>query len=209
MNVREQIENIGLVPVVVIDTVADAPGTAAALKAGGVDIMEITLRTDAGMDAIAAVSERNPEILVGAGTVFSLDNAKEAASRGAQFIVSPGFDADIVSWCVDNEVAVFPGCVTPTEITAALKFGLEVVKFFPANIYGGVNAIKALAGPFPNVRFIPTGGIGADNLSEFIIPQIMAVGGGWLCPRKAIQENDFAAITEACAKSVGIVKSHR
>ena len=207
IDVKKTVEGIGLVPVVVIDDAADAVPAAAALKAGGVPVMEITLRTAAGLDAIAAVAEGAPDVLVGAGTVLSLEKAIEAVDRGANYIVSPGFDMKIVSWCVEHGVAIFPGCVTPTEITAAIGVGLDVVKFFPANIYGGIAAIKALAGPFPDVRFMPTGGIDLGNLKDFLVPQVIAVGGGWLCSRKDVKEKNFGAIAEICAKSVEIVKS--
>jgi len=206
-DINNKLDEIGLVPVVVIDDAEDAVPAALALKAGGVPIMEITLRTKAGPGAIEAVAKEVPEVLVGAGTVLSLDQAEEAVSRGARFIVSPGFDPVIISWCIERNIAVYPGCVTPTEIMAASDMGLSVLKFFPANIYGGAEAIKALSGPFPDVRFIPTGGIDLSNLKNFIIPQIIAAGGGWLCPRKDIKEKRFDAITEVCAKSVDIVKA--
>jgi 2-dehydro-3-deoxyphosphogluconate aldolase/(4S)-4-hydroxy-2-oxoglutarate aldolase len=209
MGVGERIGRTGLVPVVVIDDAADAVSTAQALRDGGVDIMEITLRTEAGLDAISNVAGSVPDVLVGAGTVLSVDKAKEAAARGAKFVVSPGFDADIVDWCVGNGIAIYPGCVTPTEITTALKYGLDTLKFFPANVYGGVKAIKSLAGPFPQIKFIPTGGVDAGNLAEFAIPQVAAVGGGWLCPRKDIREHDFAHITEVCGESVRILAAAR
>jgi 2-dehydro-3-deoxyphosphogluconate aldolase/(4S)-4-hydroxy-2-oxoglutarate aldolase len=209
IDVRERIENTGLVPVVVIDDASDALATASALKAGGVGVMEITLRTEAGLDAIAAVAEGDPDVLTGAGTVLSLGQAKAATDRGAKFIVSPGFDPEIVSWCIGNNIAVFPGCVTPTEITAALKLGLNVLKFFPANVYGGVKAIKALSGPFPMVRFIPTGGVDLSNLADFTIPQVAAIGGGWLCPGSDIREGNFAHITDVCRKSVEALQTAR
>jgi len=205
-DVKKRIEEIGLVPVVVIDDAADAVHTANALKAGGVPVMEITLRTEAGLDAIAAASVKAPDVLVGAGTVLSLEHAQEAVARGAKFVVSPGFDRGIVLWCLEQGVAVFPGCVTPTEITMAVSLGLDTLKFFPANIYGGVKAIKALSGPFPDVRFVPTGGIDLSNLSDYRIPQVLAVGGGWLCPREDIREKRFNAITEICAESVSKLK---
>jgi 2-dehydro-3-deoxyphosphogluconate aldolase/(4S)-4-hydroxy-2-oxoglutarate aldolase len=204
--VRDIFSRVGLVPVVVIDDAADAEPAAAALAAGGVPIMEITLRTDAGLDAIAAAagSRGADGVLIGAGTVLSLAQAQEAVRRGARFVVSPGFDRELVSWCLAEGVAVLPGCVTPTEITAAIAMGLDVLKFFPANIYGGIKAIKALSGPFPDIRFIPTGGVDLSNLAEYRIPEILAVGGGWLCPRAAIREGRFDAITEACAASVKV-----
>jgi 2-dehydro-3-deoxyphosphogluconate aldolase/(4S)-4-hydroxy-2-oxoglutarate aldolase len=205
MSNDERIERAGLVPVVVIDDAADAVSTAKALLDGGVDIMEITLRTEAGLDAITSVADKVSDVLVGAGTVLSLDKAKEAVDRGAKFLVSPGFDADIVNWCIDNDISIYPGCVTPTEITTALKRGLNTLKFFPSNVYGGVKAIKALAGPFPQRKFVPTGGVDLSNLAEFVIPQVAAVGGGWLCPRRDIRERNFAHITEVCRESVRIL----
>ena len=206
IDVSKAVESIGLVPVVVIDDAADAVPAALALKAGGVPVMEITLRTAAGLDAIEAVAKDAPDVLVGAGTVLTLEKAMEAYERGAQYIVSPGFDPKIVSWCVENDVSIFPGCVTPTEITAAIGMSLKVVKFFPANIYGGIKAIKALAGPFPDIRFMPTGGVDLSNLKDYVIPEVIAVGGGWLCARKDIKEKQFGKITEICSESVNVVK---
>jgi 2-dehydro-3-deoxyphosphogluconate aldolase/(4S)-4-hydroxy-2-oxoglutarate aldolase len=207
MNVKERIARCYLVPVVVMDDAGRAVETAKALLSGGVDIMEITLRTAAGLESIEKVSSACPDILVGGGTVLSLEQCKEAVSRGAHFIVSPGYDRDIVDHCLENSIPVFPGCVTPTEITTAMKAGLDILKFFPANIYGGVKAIKALAGPFPKIKFIPTGGVDLSNLGDFIVPQVFAVGGGWLCDRKEINAGNYAAITEAARKSRELVKA--
>jgi len=207
--VKEKIAATYLVPVVVMDDAARAVDTAKAMFAGGVDIMEITLRTAAGLDAIGEVAKNCPDILVGAGTVLSLDKCKEAVARGAKFIVSPGFDPDIVRYCVQNGVDILPGCVTPTEITAAINMGLSAVKFFPANVYGGIKAIKALAGPFSTIKFVPTGGVDASNLAEYISPSILAVGGGWLCDKKAVNTGNYAAITQVCAEAVKIVRDHR
>ena len=141
-------------------------------------------------------------MLVGAGTVITLDQCKQAVECGAKFIVSPGFDEEVVRWCVDNGVAVTPGCVTPTEITAAMKLGLKVVKFFPANVYGGLTALKALSAPFGGVKFIPTGGVNDKNLGEFIsAPFVHAVGGSWVCPKADISAGNFDKITALCAEA--------
>ena len=141
-------------------------------------------------------------MLVGAGTVVNLEQCKLAVECGAKFIVSPGYDEEVVSWCCDNGVAVCPGCVTPTEIMMALKHGLKVLKFFPANVYGGLGAIKALAGPFGGVKFIPTGGVNLQNVGEFIAdPHIHAVGGSWVCPKADIAAGNFDKITELCKES--------
>ena len=209
MTISERIAGTYLIPVVVIDDADKTADTAHALAAGGVNVMEITLRTEAGLKAIENAAKSAADVIVGAGTVLSLDKCKEAVSRGAGFIVSPGFDHEIVEYCLKNNVPVFPGCVTPTEITAAYKMGLEVLKFFPANVYGGISAIKALSGPFPGIKFIPTGGVDNTNLAEFVIPQVFAVGGGWLCDRKHINSGDFGAITAACAAAVKIVSQIR
>ena len=200
MDILKRLGNAGVIPVVVIEDAKDAVPTAKAMLSGGVDVMEITFRTAAAPDAIKAVAEQCPDMLVGAGTVITLEQCKKAVECGAKFIVSPGFDEDVVKWCVDNGVAVTPGCVTPTEITAAMKLGLKVVKFFPANVYGGLTAMKSLSGPFGSIKFIPTGGVNAQNLSEYIsAPFIHAVGGSWLCAKKDISEGNFDKITALCA----------
>ena len=209
MIVKEKIAESFLIPVVVIDDADKAGDTAKALLAGGIKVMEITLRTAAGLKAIENARSACPDLLVGAGTVLSMDKCKEAISRGAAFIVSPGYDHEIVEYCVKNNVAVFPGCVTPTEITAAMKAGLEIVKFFPANVYGGLAAIKALSGPFPGIKFIPTGGVDNENLAQFVVPQVFAIGGGWICDRKHINAGNFSAITAACGAALKIVSQAR
>jgi 2-dehydro-3-deoxyphosphogluconate aldolase/(4S)-4-hydroxy-2-oxoglutarate aldolase len=212
MNKELVLKRIGdtyLIPVVVMDDAERSPDTAKALAAGGVDIMEITLRTEAGLAAIEKTAKACPDMVVGAGTVLNLEQCGEALKRGAQFVVSPGYDPAIVEYCQEHNTAVFPGCVTPTEITAALKAGLNTVKFFPANVYGGSKAIKALAGPFPHVTFIPTGGVDLSNLAECIIPQVFAIGGGWLCDRKAINSGDYEKITSISSQSRDLVKKIR
>ena len=202
MDVLSRLARSVVVPVVVIDDAKDAVPTAKAMKAGGVDVMEITFRTAAAPDAIKAVAENCPDVLVGAGTILNLEQCKLAVSMGAKFIVAPGFDAEVVGWCIENGIAVTPGCVTPTEITAAINMGLKVVKFFPANIYGGLNAMKALSGPFPGVKFLPTGGISTANIKEYIdAPFIHAVGGSWVCPKADIAAGNFDKITSLCAEA--------
>lgn len=199
----KRLENAGVVPVVVIEDVSRAIPTAQALFAGGVDVMEITLRTKAGLDSIRTVAANCPDVLVGAGTVITLDQCKQCVEAGAKFIVSPGFNRELVKWCVNNNVAVTPGCVTPTEIMEAMEFGLNVVKFFPANVYGGLSAMKSLAGPFGDIKFIPTGGVYGKNIGEYTAaPYVYAVGGSWLCAKKDIAEGNFDAITAQCTEAV-------
>lgn len=192
----------GVVPVVVIENAKDAVPAAKALSDGGIDVMEITFRTAAAPEAIKNVAESCPDMLVGAGTVINLEQCKKAVECGAQFIVSPGFDRDTVKWCVEHDIAVTPGCVTPTEIMEAIGLGLKVVKFFPANVYGGLTAMKSLSGPFGNIKFIPTGGVNAGNLGEYIsAPFIHAVGGSWVCAKKDISEGNFEKITKLCKEA--------
>ncbi|MEA4894990.1 MAG: bifunctional 4-hydroxy-2-oxoglutarate aldolase/2-dehydro-3-deoxy-phosphogluconate aldolase [Oscillospiraceae bacterium] len=199
-------ERLGLnavVPVVVIENAKDAVPTARALLAGGIDVMEITLRTAAAIDSIKAVTTEVPEMLVGAGTVLNLEQAKAVVDAGGKFIVCPGFDPELVKWCIGNDVTVTPGCVTPTEIMAALKLGVDVIKFFPANVYGGLNAMKSLSAPFAGVKFIPTGGVDGKNIAEFAAaPFVHTVGGSWVCTKADITAGNFEKITQLCKEAV-------
>lgn len=202
MNIMERLHRAGVIPVVVLENTKDAVPTAKALLAGGVDVMEITFRTTAAPDAIRAVAESCPDMLVGAGTVVDLGQCRQAVAQGAKFIISPGFDCETVTWCVENGVAVIPGCVSPSEIMAAMKLGLNVVKFFPANVYGGLSAMKALSGPFGDVKFVPTGGVNGKNVAEYLTaPFIHAVGGSWLCSKKDIIEGNFDKISALCQEA--------
>jgi len=202
MDVLSRLANSIVVPVVVLDKVEDAVPTAKAMAAGGVDTMEITFRTACAPEAIKAVAENCPEVLVGAGTIVNLEQCKLAVQMGAKFIVSPGYSEEVVAWCVENGIPVAPGCVTPTEIMAALKHGLKMVKFFPANVYGGLNAMKNLSAPFVGLKFLPTGGVNAANIKEYIdAPFIHAVGGSWVCPKAEIAAGNWEKITELCLQA--------
>lgn len=202
MNVLERLANSIVVPVVVLEKVEDAVPTAKAMAAGGVDTMEITFRTACAPEAIKAVAENCPEVLVGAGTIVNVEQAKLAVQMGAKFIVSPGFSDEVVGWCVENNIPVTPGCVTPTEIMAAMKHGLSLVKFFPANVYGGLNAMKNLAAPFVGMKFLPTGGVNAANIKQYIdAPFIHAVGGSWVCPKADIAAGNWEKITNLCLEA--------
>ena len=199
MDVLTRLANSIVVPVVVLDKVEDAVPTAKAMAAGGVDTMEITFRTACAPACIKAVAENCPDVLVGAGTIINLEQCKLAVQMGAKFIVSPGYSEEVVAWCVENGIPVAPGCVTPTEIMAAMKHGLTMVKFFPANVYGGLKALKNLAAPFGGMKFLPTGGVNNDNIKEFIdTPFIHAVGGSWVCPKADIAAGNWEKITELC-----------
>jgi len=173
-------------------------------------VMEITLRTEAGLESIREVAQQCPEICVGAGTVITLEQCKAAVEAGAKFIVSPGFNPEVVRWCMDVDIAITPGCVTPTEIMAAMELGVKVFKFFPANIYGGLTAMKALAGPFGGIQFIPTGGVSAKNLGEYCdAPFIHAVGGTWFCGRADIKAGAFDKIASLSLEARKIVLESR
>ena len=202
MSVMERLRNSVVVPVVVLDKVEDAVPTAKALAAGGVDTMEITFRTACAPEAIRAVAENCPEVLVGAGTILNVEQAMLAVEMGAKFIVSPGFSSKVVGWCMDHNIPVVPGCVTPTEIMCALEYGLTMVKFFPANVYGGLNAMKNLAAPFVGLKFLPTGGVNTANIKEYWdAPFIHAVGGSWVCPKSEISAGNFEKITQLCIEA--------
>lgn len=202
MTAMERFANSIVVPVVVLDKAEDAVPTARAMLAGGIDTMEITFRTACAPEAIRAVAENCPEVLVGAGTVLNLEQCKLALEMGAKFIVSPGFSEEVVAWCVENGIAVAPGCVTPSEIMSAKKYGLKMVKFFPANVYGGLTALKNLAAPFGDMKFLPTGGVNADNVGDFIsAPFIHAVGGSWVCPKAEIAAGNWEKITNLCREA--------
>ena len=202
MNVMERMARAIVVPVIVMDDAKDAVPCADALAAGGIDVMEITLRTPAALDAIKAVAEQRPDTLVGAGTVINLDQCKRAIEMGAKFIVSPGFSHEVVGYCVEHGVTVLPGCVTPTEIMYALSYGLDTVKFFPANIYGGLVAMKHLCAPFSGLKFVPTGGINNDNIHEFAAaPYVHAVGGSWVCAKADIAAGNWDKITKLCIEA--------
>jgi len=207
MDIIKQLGAEGLIPVVVVDDADDAPKIAEALIAGGINVMEITMRTKAGIPAIRNVKKAYPEMLIGAGTVLTLDQGKESVNAGARFIVSPGFVDEIVEWCIKSKVAVIPGCVTPTEISRALAAGLNVLKFFPADIYGGVQGMKALSGPFGTVSFIPTGGISEANLGSYAgKPFIHAIGGGFLAKPEDIKSGNFENITKTAVRAVEIFR---
>ena len=210
MDILESLSLAGLVPIIKVEDAQDAVPLCQAIMAGGLPVAEITFRTAAAPDSIRAVAQEVPDMLVGAGTVVNLEQCKLAVECGAKFIVSPGYDEETVAWCCENGVAITPGCITPTEIMMAKKHGLNVIKFFPANVFGGLKALKALAGPFPGTKFIPTGGVSNDNLAEFIAsPLLLAAGGSWTVPLKEINAGNFDKITELCAEARRIVDETR
>ncbi len=188
----ENVESMGVVPVVVLDRVEDAEPLAKVLVEGGLPSAEVTFRTAAAADAIHTMAEKCPDILVGAGTVLNVEQAQRAVDAGASFIVSPGYDLGVVDFCLEHKIPVIPAGVTPTEVTALVNRGLEVTKFFPAAQYGGLATIKALASVFVGHRFMPTGGVNATNLAEYLAsPAIIACGGTWMVKPQMIREGRF------------------
>lgn len=200
----------GVIPVVVINKTEDAKPLAKALFEGGLKCAEVTFRTDAAQEAIRIMSQEYPDMMVGAGTVLTIDQVDRAVSAGAKFIVSPGFDPEIVDYCIDKDIPVVPGCMTPSEVAQGVKRGLEVLKFFPAQQAGGVAMIKAMAAPYTSVMFMPTGGINADNLEQYLsFKKIAACGGSWMVKADLIDSKDFEKITELTKEAVRLVKSIR
>ena len=210
MTFSEKVFETGIVPVVVLNNVEDAVPLAGALLKGGIDFMEITFRTECAAECISVISKEVPDMIVGAGTVLNVEQAKLAVDSGAKFIVSPGLDEATVKWAIENDIPVIPGVVTPTEIMKAISLGLKVVKFFPADVYGGIKAIKALSAPFGQVKFLPTGGVSEANLSEFASNKsVIAVGGSWVCKKDDIIKHDWNKITELSGNAVRIIKENR
>jgi 2-dehydro-3-deoxyphosphogluconate aldolase/(4S)-4-hydroxy-2-oxoglutarate aldolase len=185
-----------VIPVIVLEDAAMAVPLARACVEGGVTVLEVTLRTPAGLESIRRIAAEVPEAWVGAGTVTSLADVARVAATGARFIVSPGFDRSIAAAARDRGLQLMPGVMTPSEVMAAMAEGLSLLKFFPAGMAGGIPMLKALAGPFPTVRFCPTGGIDARSASDYLaLPNVVAIGGSWLTPASAIARQDWAAVT--------------
>ena len=208
--VLEQISKIGIVPVVKIDNAADALPLAKALCAGGLPCAEVTFRTSAAAEAIKIMTDNFPSMCVGAGTVLTIDQVNRAVKAGAKFIVSPGFDPEIVDYCLENNIPVLPGCITPSEVAQAVKRGLKVVKFFPAEQAGGIAMIKAMAAPYTMVKFMPTGGINTKNLADYLsCDKILCCGGSWMVKGDMIKAGEFDKITAMTKEAVAKVKEIR
>ena len=208
---QARIAEIGVVPVIKLDhPQRDAASLAKALCDGGVPVAEVTFRAAGAADAIRIMAETCPDMLVGAGTVLTTGQVDEALAAGAKFIVTPGLDPDLVRYCQEKGVTIFPGCTTPTEIEAALGYGLEVVKFFPAEQSGGLAKIKAMSAPFPMFKVMPTGGVSLKNLKEYLSsPVICACGGSYMVTADLINGQKWDEIVELCRKSVEIVREVR
>ena len=208
--VLEEFSKIGIIPVIALDNVEDAAPLAKALCDGGLPCAEVTFRTAAAEESIRIMSEQFPDMLVGAGTVLTTEQADRAVKAGAKFIVSPGLNPEVVKWCQAHEVPVIPGIVTPTEMAQAIGLGLTMVKFFPAEPAGGLKYIRAIAAPYTMMKFMPTGGINPQNVREYLAyDRIAACGGSWMVKNTMIENNEFDRIEELVKEAVEIVKESR
>ncbi len=206
--ILEEIGNIGIVPVVVLDDVKDALPLAKALIEGGLACAEITYRTAAAEESIKLITNTYPDMLIGAGTVLTIEQVDTAVAAGAKFIVSPGFNPKVVKYCVDKKIPIIPGTSSPSDIEQALEFGLDIVKFFPAEASGGIAKIKAMSAPYGNIKFMPTGGVNEQNLNEYLsFNQVLACGGSWMVKKDLIKQGQFEKIKsltkEAIMKMLG------
>ena len=206
----KKINEIGIVPVVVLNDAKDAAPLAKALCDGGLPCAEVTFRTDAAEESIRIMSEQFPEMLVGAGTVLTTDQVDRAVAAGAKFIVSPGLNPRIVKYCVEKGILITPGCTNPSDIEQAIENGLEVVKFFPAEPAGGLKMIKAMAAPYVGMKFMPTGGINPKNVRDYLAyDRIIACGGSWMVTADLVNNGEFDKITELAKERTEIVKECR
>jgi 2-dehydro-3-deoxyphosphogluconate aldolase/(4S)-4-hydroxy-2-oxoglutarate aldolase len=206
--ILSRLETLRLLPVIVIDDPEHAAPLGAALAAGGLPCAEVTLRTRSALEALRRLTGEHPSLLTGAGTVLTPSQAAEAREAGAQFIVAPGFSPAVVDYCLDHDLPVFPGVCTPTEIEAALARGLTTLKFFPAEPMGGVSFLKAIAAPYGDVRFMPTGGITAVNLAPYLrFDRVVACGGSWMAPRDWIAAGDFGRVQAATTEAMAAVRA--
>lgn len=193
--------DIGLVPLIVLDDANDAIPFGEALVKGGIPIAEVTFRTEACLPTIRAMAQHVPGLIVGAGTVHTVQQAIDAVEAGAQFIVTPAFNPAVTEWCVKNKIDILPGTVSPADIEAAAGYGLEVCKFFPAGAYGGITTLKALSGPFADIKFMPTGGVNFDNMNDYLdLPNVAAVGGSFMTPGDMVKNKDWDGIAATCQK---------
>lgn len=202
-DILKQIQKLGIVPVVVLNDVSEAEPVAKALCDGGLPVAEVTFRTDAAEESIRVISQKFPNMLVGAGTVLTTEQVDRAVGAGAKFIVSPGFNPTVVKYCLDKNIPVCPGCNNPSSMEAAMELGLDVVKFFPAEASGGIKAIKAMAAPYVNLKFMPTGGVNAKNINDYLaFNRVIACGGSWMVAGDLVKNKEFDKIRDLTREAV-------
>ena len=205
MDMKQKLAEIGIIPVIKIDDAAKAVPLAKALRDGGLPAAEVTFRTAAAEEAIRRIAAEVPDVCVCAGTVLNVETAKRAVDAGACAIISPGTNPEVVQWCLENNVPVIPGCATPTEVEACMRMGLDFVKLFPAEVVGGVGMLKALAGPYGQMQFMPTGGISPENAASYLaLKNVVCCGGSWMVPGKLLDAEDYAGI-EALAREAAAI----
>lgn len=206
MEILKQLESLKIMPVIKLDRSQDAAPLAEALCAGSLPAAEVTFRTDAAADSIEIMAKRFPQMLVGAGTICNIEQAQRAIDAGASFLVSAGFSPKVVEFAIDRNIPILPGVCTPTEVMMLMEYGLPVAKFFPASQYGGLNTIKALSAPFPQLKFMPTGGISAANVREYLeFSKVIACGGSWMVKSELINAGNFEAIRQLSQQAVDLV----
>ena len=210
MSIYEKIHECGIIPVIKLENPEKSVALGKALLDGGINCAEVTFRTATAAETIKRMTDAFPEMTVGAGTVLTTDQAQKAVCCGAQFIVSPGLNPKVVSWCIDRNIPVIPGIATPTELETALDLGLTTVKFFPAEAFGGLKTLKAISAPYGNVRFMPTGGISLENMESYLsFSKIIACGGSFMVTGDLIEKEDYGKITELSRAAVDIVRKCR
>ena len=208
--ILKEMSNIGIIPVVALDKVEDAQPLAKALIEGGIPCAEVTFRTEAAEESIKIMSEKYPQMLVGAGTVLTIEQVDKAVKAGAKFIVSPGLNPKIVKYCIDNNILVIPGCTNPSDVEVAIELGLDTVKFFPAEPAGGLPMIKAMSAPYTKMKFMPTGGINEKNLNKYLdFDKIIACGGSWMVNKSLVAEGKFDEITKLTRKAVNTMLGYK
>ncbi|MBQ2667568.1 MAG: bifunctional 4-hydroxy-2-oxoglutarate aldolase/2-dehydro-3-deoxy-phosphogluconate aldolase [Clostridia bacterium] len=205
MDIQQKLAAIGIIPVIKIDDAEKAVPLAKALRDGGLPAAEVTFRTAAAEEAIRRIAAEVPDVCVCAGTVLNVETAKRAVDAGACAIISPGTNPEVVQWCLENNVPIIPGCATPTEVEACMRMGLDFVKLFPAEVVGGVGMLKALAGPYGQMQFMPTGGISPENAASYLaLKNVVCCGGSWMVPGKLLDAEDYAGI-EALAREAAAI----
>ena len=210
MNIYTKIREAGIIPVITIDDEVQAVPLAQALRKGNMKCIEITLRTEKALNAIAIIKEKFPDCIIGAGTVLTIEQVKEAITMGADFIVSPGSNPRVIDYCKKQDIIIIPGVATPSEIEMNLEMGIKVMKFFPAEACGGLNMIKAMSAPYGNVMFMPTGGINEANVKFYLENnKVIACGGSWMVQKQLIEQGKFSEITRLAARAMNIVSEVR
>lgn len=210
MKVLDKIEKCGVIPVVVIEDASKAKALGQAILDGGLDCVEITFRTEAAAEALKIMKEEFPQMTVGAGTVLTVEQVQQAMNAGAEFIVSPGSNPKVIQYCIESQICIIPGVVTPSEIERNLQFGIETMKFFPAEAAGGAKMIKAVSAPYGNVKFMPTGGISISNIGKYLkLSSVIACGGSWMVKKELLETENYKEITRLSKEAAEMVKTVR